>query len=400
MNQRRENLLIFAFTFVAFILGTTEYVIVGLLKEVGTALGISLSTAGALVSGFAIAYAIGTPVAVAAFNRFPRKMLIMSGFTVVLISNVLIGLFPSYGYVFTIRIISAVACGFTISLSMSVVSDVVSYARRGTAVAWILGGFSIANVLGVPLGILVGQHVSWSTAFVLTSGLALIPLALMIVAIPRQMVTANGSIQEQIRIFVNRRVWLAFLIPIFGVSSIFVMYTYITPLIEQEMGFPRAWISALLLIYGAITLISNWVGAKVAAGAILSNLKKLFIVQTVMFSALAIALPISWLALLCLYLIACIAFAMNAGVQLFLIDTATTVEPSAQNFAATLMPVAANIGIAVGSALGAIVIDTQGLRGLPWAAAVLAVLAFTMVFICERAVGSQRTEKPEVSTLS
>lgn len=160
MTRNRENLLILTLTLVSFVLGTTEYVIVGVLKEIESYMKVSLAAAGMLVSGFAIAYAVGTPFAVAFLAKISRRSSILIGFAIVLALNLLTVFSTTFSSLMAIRIVSAVACGLTISLSISIVSDAVNRERRGEAIAWILGGFSIANVLGVPLGTFIGQHLS------------------------------------------------------------------------------------------------------------------------------------------------------------------------------------------------------------------------------------------------
>lgn len=386
MTRNRETLLILTLTLVSFVLGTTEYVIVGVLKEIEHAMKVSLAAAGALVSGFAIAYAIGTPFAVAALSKLSRRSSILIGFGIVLALNLLTVFATTFYSLMAIRIVSAVACGLTVSLSISIASDAVQQERRGEAIAWILGGFSIANVLGVPLGTFIGQHLNWWMTFVVTAGIGVIPFILMFRILPRQTTTITSSFSDQMVLFMKPRILLACLIPVLGNSCIFVTFTYITPLLGQSMGVPARWISGVLLIYGACSILSNWIGAKIAKGDFLSKLKWLFIIQAVIFVGLSLTVSNLWLGLTFLFLIGCLSSSMSAASQLYLFDVSGVVAPKSKAFASTLLPVSANVGIALGSGIGGLAVNMGGVNWVPPVAVVLALSAFVITKVCQRSI--------------
>ena len=182
-------------------LGTTEYVIVGLLKDISAALSISLAAAGVLVSCFAIAYALGTPFAVSLLGRIPRHVTILSAYIAVLVFNYLTIFATTYPVMLFIRIITAILCGLTLSLAIAATSEHMSASRRAGAVAWIIGGFSIANVLGVPVGTQIGQMAGWQTAFIVTSLVGIIPLALMLAVMPKSNTISVSSMKQQFALF-------------------------------------------------------------------------------------------------------------------------------------------------------------------------------------------------------
>ncbi|PWW36081.1 MULTISPECIES: MFS transporter [Paenibacillus] len=394
MTRKRENLLILTLTLVSFVLGTTEYVIVGVLKEIETYMKVSLAAAGALVSGFAIAYAIGTPFAVAFLAKITRRNSILIGFAVVLALNVLTIFSTTFYSLMVIRIVSAVACGLTISLSISIASDAVNQERRGEAIAWILGGFSIANVLGVPLGTFIGQHLNWSMTFVVTACIGAVPFLFMFRILPRQTTTIAGSFSDQMALFMKPRILLACLIPVLGNSCIFVIFTYITPLLGHSMGIPARWISAVLLIYGACSILSNWIGAKIAKGDFLPKLKWLFVIQAAVFLGLSFTVSHLWLGLAFLFLIGCLSSSMSAASQLYLFDVSGAIAPNSRPFASTLLPVAANVGIALGSGVGGLAVNLGGVKWVPPVAVILALMAFVITAICQRSIQL----KPEGAT--
>lgn len=382
MSRKIENLLVFAFTFAAFILGTTEYVIVGLLQDISTSLNVSLAASGILVSGFAIAYAMGTPFVVAWLGHIPRHMTIAAAYAAVLILTAVTSMAASFPVMLTLRISTAILCGLTLSLAIAMLSEFMSAARRAAAVAWVIGGFSIANVLGVPLGTLIGRATSWQASFLWTAIVGIIPLIIMMAIMPKSLTRSVVPVAQQLALFKNRRIVLAFMIPVLGVGSVFIIYTYITPFLEDVLGFPQQWTSSLLLVYGALTIFSNWLGAKVAQGNSRVKLKIIFLIQTALMAALALTVQLSWTALVLLMLVACFSYAISAAAQLYLIDLSDNAAPGSKDFAASLMPVASNLGIAGGSFLGSFVIDIVGVAYLPWAGALFAAGAFAVTARC------------------
>lgn len=384
MTKTRETIFIIAFTFAAFVLGTTEYVIVGLLKDISVSLSISLAAAGVLVSSFAIAYALGTPFAVTLLGRIPRHVTILTAYIAVLVFNYLTIFATTYPVMLFIRVMTAILCGLTLSLAIAATSEHMSASRRAGAVAWIIGGFSIANVLGVPVGTQIGQMAGWQTAFIVTSLVGIIPLVLMMAVMPKSNTISVSSMKQQFALFKNKRIRLAFFIPVLGVGSVFIVYTYITPLLENVMGIPQKWISTVLLAYGAFTILSNWLGAKVAQGNSRVKLKVIFTIQAMIMMSLALTLSLPWMAVVSLMLVACFSFALSTAVQLYLIDLSDETSPGSKDFASTLMPVASNLGIAIGSLLGSLVVDNVGLEYLPWAAVVFAIGAFAVTSRCHQ----------------
>lgn len=157
MKTTRQNALIFSFTFMAFILGTTEYIIVGLLSEISSSLGVTLATAGGLVSGFAISYAIGTPIMMSLCSRVPKRITILVSLVLILLLNLWSAVTGTYSMLLVTRIVTAILCGFVLSVAITVANEAVDQEKRGKAIATILSGFAIANVFGVPIGTFVGQ---------------------------------------------------------------------------------------------------------------------------------------------------------------------------------------------------------------------------------------------------
>lgn len=384
MPYPKEKGLIFAFTFMAFILGTTEYVIVGLLSEIAGEFGVTLATAGILISGFALAYAIGTPLILSVLGHLPKRFLLLTGITLIIIVNILSAFSMSFEFLMGTRVVTAILCGLSLSLAISVASDYVEKARRGRAISYILGGFTIANVFGVPIGTFVGQHFDWPATFILVSILGSIALLLNWMYIPRGIPVVNVSAKEQFVLLTNYRILLAFFIPAMGTAAIFTVFTYITPLMGKVMQLPSSWFSTVLFAYGLVTIVSNLIGGRIASGDYVGKLRIVFILQAVIFIIYGVTAAMPVIGLISLVLIALMSYILNASTQLYLIDLAFTFVPRAKDFATSLMPVANNLGIAIGSFVGGMMIDMGGLTTLPWASAGFTLIALVITVISHR----------------
>ncbi|RUT46689.1 MFS transporter [Paenibacillus anaericanus] len=385
MKTTRQNALIFSFTFMAFILGTTEYIIVGLLSEISASLGVTLATAGGLVSGFAISYAIGTPLMMSLCSRVPKRITILVTLVLILLLNLWSAVSGSYSMLLVTRIVTAVLCGFVLSVAITIASEVVDPDKRGKGIATILSGFAIANVLGVPIGTLVGQFFTWPAAFVLNGILAGIAIVLNYMYIPRGLPKpVPSSLKDQVELLTNGRIILAFFIPVMAVGAVFVMYTYITPLLEQVMNIPKSSVSGVLLVYGIATIVSNWLGGKIASGNAVSKLRFVFLIQTVVYIVFSMTASIPILGMVVLMVLATMSSIVSAPAQLYLIDLAKQFAPRTKDLAASLNPVASNVGIAGGSAVGGVVVQHGGLTSLPIAAAIMAIGACSIAVICSR----------------
>ncbi|MEK5058302.1 MFS transporter [Paenibacillus shunpengii] len=391
MSYSKEKGLVFSFTLMAFILGTTEYVIVGLLSDIAHDFGVTLTAAGILVSGFAMAYAVGTPIVLSIFGRFPKRMLILTGITLIILLNILSALSGSFAFLMGTRIVTAILCGLSLSLAISVASDYVAPERRGRAISYILGGFTIANVFGVPIGTFVGQFFDWPATFILVSILGVAALLLNAVYIPRGIPVVKVSAKEQFVLLGNPRIILAFLIPACGTAAVFVVYTYIEPIMGEVMGLPKAWFSVILFMYGLVTIVSNYIGGRVATGDYMGKLRIVFMAQAALFVLFGLLASVPVVGLLSLIMIALVSYVLNASTQLYLIDLARRYVPRAKDFATSLMPVANNTGIAVGSFIGGLVVKSSGLVALPWLA-----LAFTVVAFVITALSYQLDRKHKV----
>ncbi|WP_214746918.1 MFS transporter [Exiguobacterium sp. s189] len=362
--SRSDWTLVLSLSLLTFVLGTSEFVIVGILPDIANGLSISIATAGSLVSAFAISFAVGTPITMSLTSHLPKRKL-MLGLTILFtVLNLLSSLAPMYEWLLVLRMLTAVVTGVLISLAMLVASESVPPTKRGVAVSFIFGGFTMANVFGVPIGTFIGQQAGWESTFWLTTALGAVAWIAIYRVLPNQLSQEKASLREQLTLLTNPRILIAFLIPAFGFGATYVVYTYLVPILKDVLGVPVAWVSPILFAYGFISIFSNIAAGKIASHNPIGRLRFVFLVQAFVLAALFVTTSNVTLGLLNIALMSFMAILLTTSTQIYLIDLAEKFNPNAKGLASSLMPVASNVGIGLGSALGGVVYATSPIMTL------------------------------------
>jgi predicted MFS family arabinose efflux permease len=378
---KQQNLLVLNFFLLTFVLGTSEFVIVGLLTDVSSSLNIAISTAGALVSVFALSFAVGTPILTAIFSQFSKYSLMLALIAVFIAGNIITALSESYGLLLASRMITALVTGVLIALAMSVASETVPADKRGTVISIIFMGFTIASVIGVPLGTYIGQWGGWHMAFWFTALLGIVSLIASAVTIPRGLKGTQTSLKKQIGLITNPRIVIAFFIPALSIGATYTVYTYLTPLLQEVLFVPDRYISLVFLLYGVVSVFSTLIGGKIATRNGIGKLRYVFLIQAVILASLYVSSNSIVEGLISISFIALIVYTMNSTMQLYFIDLADKHFPSARDLASSLTPVSVNVGIAFGSALGGFVTTNKELIDVSWFGGIVAIAASLLTFI-------------------
>ncbi|WP_289138740.1 MFS transporter [uncultured Brevibacillus sp.] len=380
----KQRLLVLNLFLLTFVLGTSEFVIVGLLAEVATDLHIAISTAGALVSVFALAFAIGTPILTALFSRFSKYPLMLTLISVFIIGNIVTALSGSYALLLVSRIITAVVTGVLIALAMAVASEKVSAEKRGMAISTIFTGFTVASVIGVPLGTYIGQIAGWQMAFWFTTLLGMISLIASAITLPKELKGTRSSLKKQIGLLTNLRIILAFFIPALSIGATYTVYTYLTPVLQEVLAVPSGYVSLVFLLYGIVSVFSTLIGGRVARRNGISKLSYVFLIQAAILASLYVTSSSIVTGLISIAGIALVVYTMNSTMQLYFIDLADKHFPTARDLASSLTPVSVNVGIALGSALGGFVTTKMELIDVSWIGGSVAVAASLLAMISYR----------------
>ncbi|MGE7933678.1 MFS transporter [Viridibacillus arvi] len=381
--SKRHWLLILTLSLLTFVLGTSEFVIVGILTDISSSLHITNAKAGTLVSAFAITFAIATPLVMSATSHFPKRkwMLFLIGSFIVL--NALCVISTSYIMLLAFRVMTAIVTGVLISLAMLVASETMPIKKRGLAISFVFGGFTLANVVGVPIGIVIAESYGWNATFLLTTFLGGLAFLASFFVLPNKLSQVRSSIRDQFSLLTNPRILMAFFIPALGFGATYAVFTYLVPIL-QGMEVPNHSISLVLFGYGFISIFSNILAGKIASHNAIGRLRFVFLVQAVVLTSLFWTTNHFIIGLVNIGLMSLMAILLTTSTQLYLIDLAEIYQPKATGLAASLMPVASNVGIAFGSALGGIVYHQGNLLNITWVGGIVAVSASLLTFYSYR----------------
>ena len=370
-------LALFALTVAAYAIGTTEFVIVGLLPTVATDLSITLPLAGLIVSVYALGVTFGAPILTALTGKLGRKPLLLSLMALFIAGNALAALSPSYGMLLAGRVLSAFAHGVFFSVGATIAADLVVPDRRASAIAMMFMGLTVAIVTGVPLGTFVGQTFGWRATFWAVAALGLVAFAAIAFLLPANLRREKpAGLLEQVRVLGSGRLLLVFAMTALGYGGTFVTFTFLSPLLQEITGLSESTVSLVLVLYGAAIAFGNIVGGKVANHDPVKALAVLFALQAAVLVLLTFTAPSPVLALATLAALGFLSFATVPGLQLYVVDIAKRHRPVAVDVASALNIAAFNLGIAAGAWIGGLTVASPlGLGATPWVGAILVVAA-------------------------
>lgn len=382
--MKHAKLRSFTFILVAFMLGCNEFMVVGVLSDIARSYHVPLSTVGFLVTAFAGVYAISTPIITTLTSNWNRYKLLMLLMTVFFIGNTLTAMAPILGWLLFARIITAAVAGTIISLINLLVSIITPMDKRPMVLAWVGAGFSIASVIGVPLGTTIATLLSWHDSFWIISGLTLIVFALLAWLTPRDTPQVKGSILEQLALLKDHRVLLGIGITVAVLSLQYTFYTYVRPLITTVMGFSLTSLNWLLLLLGVMSIIGNEIAGIVASHNGVQKLPIVFILMIILSLVLGIALGNKITGMLVLAALCVVVIIYGTTIQLVFISVAEKEYPQSLALATSLISIFANVGISLGSFTASTTVNFANLTMLGYVGAVYGLLAIGLSFALRR----------------
>ncbi|MCW3762788.1 MFS transporter [Weissella confusa] len=382
--MKHAKLRSFTFILVAFMLGCNEFMVVGVLSDIARSYHVPLSTVGFLVTAFAGVYAISTPIITTLTSNWNRYKLLMLLMTIFFIGNTLTAMAPTIGWLLFARIITAAVAGTIISLINLLVSIITPMDKRPMVLAWVGAGFSIASVIGVPLGTTIATLLSWHDSFWIISGLTLIVFALLAWLTPRDTPQVKGSILEQLALLKDHRVLLGIGITVAVLSLQYTFYTYVRPLITTVMGFNLTSLNWLLLLLGVMSIIGNEIAGIVASHNGVQKLPLVFIIMTILSLVLGIALGNKITGMLVLAALCVVVIIYGTTIQLVFISVAEKEYPQSLALATSLISIFANVGISLGSFTASTTVNFANLTMLGYVGAVYGILAISLSFALRR----------------
>lgn len=370
-------LALFALTLSAFAIGTTEFVIVGLVPTIANDLQVSLPSAGLLVSLYAFGVAIGAPVLTALTGRWNRKYLLLSLMALFVVGNLLAWQAPSYESLIIARILTGLAHGVFFSIGSTIATSLVSKEKEASAIAIMFTGLTVALVTGVPLGTWIGQHFGWRATFLVVSALGVIALIGSALLVPTNLKQNRPArLKEQAQVLVQPRLLLVYLMTILGYGGTFTAFTYLAPILQSESGFSANAIGLIMLVYGISVAVGNIYGGKLAdkKGPI-NALTIIFSALTLILLALTFTMTSKIGAVFTVLVWGAFAFGNVPGLQVYVVKLAEKFTPNAVDVASGLNIAAFNIGIALGSILGGVIVEQLTLQDTAWIGALISAFA-------------------------
>ncbi|WP_455360694.1 Cmx/CmrA family chloramphenicol efflux MFS transporter [Streptomyces sp. SYSU K21746] len=385
-----------------FALGTSEFMLSGLLPPIADDMDVTIPQAGLLISAFAIGMVVGAPLLAVATLRLPRKTTLITLISLFGLGQVAGALAPSYELLFASRVVSALACAGFWAVGAAVAIAMVPFNSRARAMAVMIGGLSIANVLGVPAGAFLGEHLGWRSAFWAVGAASAVALAGVVALIPRiPLPDQKPQLKRELTIYRDPQVWLSVWVIALAAGGVFCAFSYFAPLLTDVAGLDSGWVPTVLALFGIGALVGTTIGGRVADAHMFGVLLSGITASTVFLVALALFASNQFAAIALSFLLGVSAFytapALNA--RMF------NVAGAAPTLAAATTTAAFNLGNTGGPWLGGTVIDAGlGFASTAWAGAAMTVVAIGLAAVAlrlQRAPGSRvvsRSRLPEAAT--
>ncbi|PIC77554.1 MFS sugar transporter [Sporosarcina sp. P19] len=376
IDKKRSTFALLALAISAFAIGTTEFVSVGLLPLIAQDLDISVSLAGLTITLYAVGVMIGAPIITSLTSRLPRKSVLIWIMVIFIIGNCIAAAATSLSVLLFARIISAFSHGVFMSIGATIAADLVPENRRASAISIMFTGLTVATITGVPFGTFIGQQLGWRSAFVLIVIIGVIGLISNSLLVPSNLrQSAPTTLKDQAKLLTNSRLLIVFTITALGYGGTFVVFTYLSPLLQEVTGFKQSTIVLILLVYGIAIAIGNMIGGKLANKNPINALFYMFIAQAVILFVLTFTAPFKVAGLITIILIGIFAFMNVPGLQVYVVILAERFIPSAVDVASAINIAAFNAGIAIGAYLGGVVTDSIGIIHTPWIGASMVMFA-------------------------
>ncbi|WP_051328740.1 MFS transporter [Geminicoccus roseus] len=376
-------LALYALTAGAFGIGVTEFVIMGLLLEVGADLGVSIASAGLLISGYALGVVVGAPVLTVLTARWPRKTVLLALMAIFIAGNAACALAPGYGFLMAARVATALAHGTFFGVGSVVATGLVPSDRKASAIAVMFTGLTVANILGVPLGTWIGQHLGWRATFAAVTLVGLAAFTVIAALVPRDRAAPEaGDWRTDLAAILQAPVLLGLATTVLGYAGVFAVFTYIAPLLTRISGFQPAAVSPVLLVFGVGLIAGNLVGGRFADRNLLATVFGTLAALALVLAAMTWGFQAPVAAVLLTGLLGAAGFATVAPLQVWVLSRAAG---ASQSLASSFNIAAFNLGNALGAwAGGAVIEHGPGLGFVPLVAALFPATAIAVAALAAR----------------
>lgn len=364
----------------AFGIGTTEFIIAGLLPVIAQEFSVTIPVAGNLATSYALGVFVGAPALIILGSKVPRKAMLVALMVLFVAGNLITAMAPTLGIAIVGRVVTSMTHGAFFGIGSIIAADMVAPSRRVQAISFMFMGLTVANLIGVPVGTWIGQHISWRTAFFIISLIGVVTIISVAWLIPHQPRPENHNFAQEFNAFRNVNVLLAMGITILGPGAFFTSITYIAPMMTELAGFSASSITWLMLLFGLGLFVGNQLGGRYADKALMPMLYFTLAAQAIVLLIFNYAAHSQILSSICIFLMAAFGFATVSPIQKLVMDKARAA--GAPTLAAAVNIGLFNLGNAVGAWLGGLVIAAGfGLQSPNWAGALLSVGALMLAIL-------------------
>lgn len=367
-----------------FALGTSEFMLAGILEPLARDMDVSIPRAGLLVSAFAIGMVVGAPVLAAATLKLPRRTTLIALLAVFGLGQIAGALAPTYAVLFASRVISALACAGFWAVGAAVAVSLVPVNARARAMAVMVGGLSIANIAGVPAGAFLGQSAGWRAAFWAVAAMSAVALVGVIAMVPRTRPATGAdapSLRAELRIYADRQVWVALAQIALNAAAVFALFSYLSPLLTDTAGLSESWVPWVLGLFGLGALLGTAVGGRIADAHLFGTMYAGIAASAVVLAVLAVVAHSAAAVVVLAFLLGVTAFFTAPALNARMFNVAN----AAPTLAGATTTASFNIGNTLGPWLGGLVIGAGwGYPAVAWTGALLAAAAVALTALAAR----------------
>ncbi|KGQ32224.1 MFS sugar transporter [Gallibacterium genomosp. 2] len=377
---------LFALMIGAFAIGTTEFVIVGLVSTIAQSLAISVPSAGLLVSLYALSVAVSAPLLTAMTARWQRRNVLLFLMAIFVVGNFLAWQATNFSTLIGARIVTGLAHGVFFSIGSTIATQLVTKEKAAAAIAMMFTGLTVALVTGVPLGAYIGQHFGWQTTFLAVMSLGVIAFIGALLFVPKNLQQPEPvKLMQQLDVIRSPRLLLVYAMTALGYGGTFVLFTFLSPMLQQLSGFNGNDVSLILVGYGIAVALGNTLGGKLADKLrTIRSLKYIFSVQMLVLFSFYFTAQSAWAVLISTMLLGLTSFANVPPLQLLVVEQAKIDAPQSVDVASGLNIAAFNLGITIGAGIGGQVVAEIGLLDTAWVGAVILAVTLLLVALFNR----------------
>jgi MFS transporter, DHA1 family, inner membrane transport protein len=376
----------------AFGIGTTEFVVMGMLPQIAGGLGVSVSAVGMLISAYAIGVVVGAPTLTALGVRFSPRQTLVGLMVVFVVGNALSAFAPTYETLAAARVLTALSHGAFFGVGAVAARRLVSPDRATQAISLMITGLTLANVIGVPLGTFVAQQTSWRLVLGAIAVIGLVTIACLLAWMPRD-VGEPSDLRSELRAFRRGQVWLVLGLTMVGFAALFAVYSYVSPILTELGGIPEAWVTPVLALFGIGTTVGTLLGGRFGDRYGFSFVAVGLVATAVVLAAFAFLARTPVAAVVLLVLFGTVSFALGPVVQNGVIEAA---QVRGGSLVSAANQGAFNVANAVGAALGALVLSAGfGYTAPMWVGAVLALVGAGIAVVTQTVTRRQDLRVPD-----